>query len=367
VSPIWTQIRGYPWRLIFLLSNAFGILLFFYKTLDGVARQRRVDWEAAFLEEFTGAYATFLLIPLVMWLALRFPLGDGAWRKRWPLYLLASVVFGWVGTTLIYVFRLVVFAAAGRGVYDYGIMPVRYLMELPQQLMIFAGIVVVTHYAEHRRLAHHRELRLQTIERQLAEAQLEALQLQLRPHFLFNALNAISAMVYEDARAADRMIGRLSEFLRQVLRSGGQHEVLLCEELELLELYLDIMRARFEEKLQCTVEVDKGVESALVPQLILQPVVENAMRHSADPVSGRIRISVRAQKRGGELSLEVKDSGPGAGGESANGHGVGLKNLTARLERLYGAGGRLSIEHGSAGTRVLISLPYRDEHGEPGA
>jgi LytS/YehU family sensor histidine kinase len=91
------------------------------------------------------------------------------------------------------------------------------------------------------------------------------------------------------------------------------------------------------------------------------------MRHSADPVSGRIRISVRAQKCGGELSLEVKDSGTGAGGESANGHGVGLKNLTARLGRLYGAGGRLSIEHGSAGTRVSISIPYRHEHGEPGA
>jgi LytS/YehU family sensor histidine kinase len=142
---------------------------------------------------------------------------------------------------------------------------------------------------------------------------------------------------------------------------------LLCEEVELLELYLDIMRARFEEQLQCTVEVEKGVEGALVPQLILQPVVENAIRHSADPVSGGIRISVRAQKRGGELSLEVKDSGTGAGPESANGHGVGLKNLAARLERLYGAGGRLSIEHGSAGTRVLISLPYRDEHGEPAA
>jgi hypothetical protein len=364
VSPVWTEIRNYPWRLVIVVANAFGVLLFFYKTLDGVARRRPVDWQAAFLEEMTGAYATFLLIPLVIWLVLRYPIRDGALRRRWPLYLLAGLAFGFLVTTLIYGFRLAVFALARRDVYDYGIMPWRYLMELPQELMMFTAIVIVVHYGAHRRLAHEREIRLQTIERQLAEAQLEALQLQLRPHFLFNALNAISAMVYEDAGAADRMVGRLSEFLRQVLRSGGKNEVPLREELDLLELYLDIMRARFEDKLQCSVEAGKAVERALVPQLILQPVVENSMRYGADPVSGRIQVAVRAQRVGTELSLEITDGGPVANPSHTNGHGVGLKNLEARLERLYGAAGRLSIEHRPAGTCVRISLPYRDEGGE---
>ncbi|HVR29799.1 MAG TPA: histidine kinase [Thermoanaerobaculia bacterium] len=363
MSQAWNRIRGYRWDLVFLLANGIGLLLFFYKTLDGVARRRRVDWMAAFLEEMTASWAVFLLIPLVIWLVLERPVGDGGWRRRWPLYLLASVLFGLTHTSLIYGLRLITFAAAGRGVYDYGVLPVRYLMELPQQLMLFAGIVIVTSYGEHRRQAHDREVRLQAIERQLAEAQLEALQLQLRPHFLFNALNVISELVYEDARAADRMIGRLSELLRRVLRSDGRNEVPLREEVELLDLYLDVMRARFEDKLECTVEVDGDLESALVPQLVLQPVVENAMRHGADPVSGRIRVAVRARRRRDELLLEVEDSGRPTGPQSTNGHGVGLKNLAARLSRLYDEEGRLSIEHACTGTRVRISLPYHDDAG----
>jgi LytS/YehU family sensor histidine kinase len=276
---------------------------------------------------------------------------------------LASLIYGLVETTLIYGLRLTVFAAAGRGLYDYGIMPVRYLMELPQQLMAFAVMVVVISYSEDRRQAHERELRIHAIERQLAGAQLEALQLQLRPHFLFNALNAISAMVYEDAEAADRMIGRLSEFLRRVLHSGAKKEVPLREELNLLELYLDIMRTRFEDKLQCTVEVGKELDCALVPQLVLQPVVENALRYSADPDSGRIRVTVRASRKDGLLSLEVEDGGRSAAFGSANGHGVGLKNLAARLERLYGDQGTLSIQSDSAGARVVIRLPYAEDSG----
>src|SRR5262249_33165215 len=106
---------------------------------------------------------------------------------------------------------------------------------------------------EHRRDARERELRLQTLERELAQAQLEMLQLQLRPHFLFNALNAVSAVMYEDPRAADRMLGRLGEFLRRVLRTDSAQEVPLREELDLLELYLDVMRARFESRLRCVV------------------------------------------------------------------------------------------------------------------
>lgn len=363
MQDVWTQIRSYPWRLIFLLSNAIGVLLFFYKTLDDVARQNPVDWERAFLEEMTGAYATLVLIPFVIWLVLKYPVREGAWPRRWPLYLCASLLFGIAETTLIYGFRLAAFAAVGRGVYDYGIMPVRYLMELPQQLMIFAVIVVVVNYSEHRRLAHEREIRMRTIERQLAEAQLEALQLQLRPHFLFNALNAISEMVYEDAGKADRMIGRLSVFLRQVLRAGGRNEVPLRDELDLLELYLDIMRARFEDKLECVVDVAKDLERTLVPQLVLQPVVENAVRYGGDPVSGRVWVSVRARRVNGQLSLEVEDGGAAAVPSGANGHGVGLKNLAARLEGLYGAAGTLTIEHHAGGTRVSISVPYLDGSG----
>jgi signal transduction histidine kinase len=362
VTDAWTQIRRYPWRLIFLLSNAVGVLLFFYKTLEDVASRNPVDWQGALLEEVTGSYAAFVLIPFVIWLVLRRPVREGGWRRQWPMYLGAGVLFGVAQTTLMYVFRLAAFAAAGRGVYDYGILPVRYLMELPQELISFTVIVVVVSYSEDRRLAHEREIQMRTIERQLAEAQLEALQLQLRPHFLFNALNAISEMVYEDAAKADRMIGRLSEFLRQVLRAHGRNETPLRDELALLELYLDIMRARFEDKLECSVEVGENLERALVPQLVLQPVVENAVRYGSDPVTGRVRIAVRAHRVNGRLSLEVEDGGAGLQ-DDANGHGLGLKNLAARLEGLYGSAGTLTIAHRPGGTRVSISVPYLDESG----
>jgi two-component system LytT family sensor kinase len=356
VSPIWNRIRGFPWRLIFLLNTAFGVFLFFYKALDRPARNHPIDWLEVFLEEMTGAYSGFPLLPLVAWLVLRFPVRDGGWKRHWPLYSMAGVAYGVIDTTLIYGLRLAVFAILGRGTYDYGIMSFRYLMELPVQLIIFSVIVVVITYAEDRRLARERQLRMDTLERQLAQAQLETLQLQLRPHFLFNALNAVSSIMYDDPRAADRMIGRLSEFLRRVLRTDSAHEVPLREELDLLELYLDIMRARFEHRLQCSVESDRDLESAMVPQLILQPVVENAIRYGADPTSGEIRVTVQVRRFDGRLRLEVNDCGPGTN-TNQNGLGLGLKNLAARLERLYGARGQIAIEHHAAGTRVLIWLP----------
>lgn len=356
MTDISAQIRRYPWGLIFFLINAIGILSFLYKTLEDVANQERVDWGRIFLEEMTGAYAVFVLIPFVIWLIVTYPVRGGARSRRWPLYLGAGFLFGGVQTTLMYVSRLAGFAVIGRGVYDYGIMPVRYLMELSQELITFAVIVVIVDYSEHRRAAHEREVQMRTMERQLAEAQLETLQLQLRPHFLFNALNAISEMVYEDAAKADRMIGRLSEFLRQVLRAGGRNEVPLREELELLELYLDIMRARFEDKLECTIEVENDLGLALAPQLVLQPVVENAIRYGGDPVSGRVRVAVRARRVNGQLSLEVEGGGSVQSGMS--GHGIGLKNLAARLKGLYGAAGTVTIEHRAGGTRVSVLLPY---------
>lgn len=353
-----SRIRGYPWPLIFLLASAFGVLLFLNKTLDRVARGHSTNWPTVLLEEMTGACATLVLLPAIMWLVLKYPVRAGGWRRRWPVYLLAAVAYGFSHTTLLYLSRTALFAAFGWGVYDYGFMPVRYFMELPLQGIGFSMIVVVLSYVEHHREARGREARMEAVERQLAQAQLETLQLQLRPHFLFNALNAISAIVYEDAAAADRMIGRLSEFLRRVLQAGDRIEVPLREERELLELYLEIMRARFEEKLQYSIEVDPAVLEALAPQLVLQPVVENAIRHGADPASGRVRILVRARRLDEVLLLEVQDEGRAGDREVAVGRGVGLSNLAARLDRLYGPGGRLSFEQNGNGAAVRISIPF---------
>jgi hypothetical protein len=366
MSPIWRKVLAYPWRLIFLLSTAFGVFFFLHKALDRVTRQEDVKWLEIFLEEMTGAYSVLLTLPFLLWFVLRYPIA-GHWRRRLPVYVLIGIALGFVDTNIIYLLRLGVFAAAGQGIYDYGIFPARYLMEMPMQLIVFTMLVAGTTYSEERRASRERQLRLETLERQLARAQLETLQFQLQPHFLFNALNAVSAVMYENPRAADRMIARLSDFLRTVLRSNHAQEVQLREELELVELYLDVMRARFEDRIDCRVSCASGLESTLVPQLLLQPVVENAIRYGVNPETGKIDVSVTARQHDGQLELEVTDHGSGEPQESSGGFGVGLKNIDARLDRLYGKSARLSIERKDDGTRVLITMPLHREPIQTGA
>lgn len=354
---IWSRIRRFPWPLIALLCTAFGVLRFLYLALDRVARDNPVPWVGVFVEELTGGYSLLLLIPPTAWIVLRYPIRDGGWKRHLPKYAAAAVAGGFAGTTFMYFSRLAIFGALGFGTYDYGILPVRYLMELPQQVIVFTALVVVIAYADHRSAIAANEMHMATLEKQLAQAQVESLRLQIQPHFLFNALNALSAIVYEDPQAADRMISRLSEFLRRVLETNNAPEAPLRDELELLDLYLDVMRARFEDRLQCVVEADRDVQDARVPQLSLQPVVENAIRHGADPITGEIRIRVQAYRRENQLLVEVTDCGRQRTNGEPNGLGLGLKNIAGRLDRLYGAEGRLTIEHEPQGTRVSMSVP----------
>jgi two-component system LytT family sensor kinase len=359
---VWNRVRAFPWRWIALLYSAIGVLQFFYRSLDRVARGNPVDWLGVFVEEMTGQWAGLTIAPLLAWVTLSYPLTGGGWKRRWPVYLATGIGGGFLDTTIIYGMRIAIFAALGRGLYDYGIMRVRYFMELPAQLVGIATVVLMFSYAEHRRQAREREARIATLERQVTQAQLETLQMQLHPHFLFNSLNAISSIVYEDPRAADRMIANLSDFLRRVLRTDKTLEVPLHEELELLDLYLRIMRARFEDKLDCTVNACPEINDALVPQLILQPLVENALRYAADPETGLIVVSVNIQRDGDRLLLEIRDRGRATA--TRGGSGVGLKNLAARLERLYGNTGRgdtgrLIVDHKpGVGTSVLVELPF---------
>jgi two-component system, LytTR family, sensor kinase len=354
----WKRIREFPWGKLALLATGIGVLEFFYHALDPIARGHSVDWVRVLAEELTGQWAGLAISPLIAWVTLKYPLRDGGWRRWWPLYVATGIGAGFLDTTINYGERIAVFAALGRGLYDYGIMHVRYFMELPGQLTGIATIVMAVSYVEHQRLFREREVKVQTLERQVLQAQLETLQMQLHPHFLFNALNAISAIVYEDAGAADKMIVALSDFLRRVLRTDKSLEVPLHEELEMLDLYLCVMRARFEDKLECTVAAAAELQDALVPQLILQPLVENALRYAADPETGRITIAVEARRTGDRVFLEIRDHGrPSEIAHSGN--GVGLKNLEGRLERLYGKSARLQMEHSQgAGTNVLVEVPY---------
>lgn len=354
------------WLLRLGFFTAIGLLIFSYRYLDDLARARSGTFSVRLIEELTGAYAAALLFPLVVRVARRFRLQYHNWLRRLPVHLSTLLVFSALHTTLNWLSRELMFRLAGLGAYDYGIMPVRYLMELANDAIVYCLFVALVYLFDYYREARDREVRTAQLEARLTEAQLQALRLQLQPHFLFNALNTISAVIYEDVQLADQLIARLSDLLRLTLSRSRAQEVTLQEELEFLNLYLELMRARFEERLTVRFDVEPETRAALVPQLILQPLVENSIRHGASQQGGAVTIDVCARRANGALHLEVSDNGPGikpgqmrevAGAEDT---GIGLSNTVERLNQLYGEAQSFSLQTSEAGgLLVRVRVPFR--------
>ena len=220
------------------------------------------------------------------------------------------------------------------------------------------GLAVALGLEYHRR-ATDAAREAAALEVQLAQARFDALKAQLHPHFLFNTLNSISALLHRDAAAADRMLARLGEFLRLTLDSGAAVEVPLEEELRFARCYLGIQEVRFSDRLTTDIAVAPEVARALVPHLILQPLVENAVRHGIQPLVGAGRIAIRAERTSHGVRLEVRDNGPGTGPSGAVA-GLGLANTVARLQALYGEEYRFEAKGTSGeGFRVTVEMPYR--------
>ena len=213
---------------------------------------------------------------------------------------------------------------------------------------------------ETRRLeAEATELRAEAAElhAQVTDARLNALRTQLNPHFLFNTLNAVSTLVEEDPPGARRMIARLSDLLRHTLGEGDEQEITLARELEMLRRYMDIMEVRFQGKLEVSIETEPSLDEALVPNLVLQPLVENAFRHGLAQMQTVGRVAVRAARDDGDLVLTVRDNGSGPANPVRE--GVGLTNTRARLTQLYGARQRLALTSDQAGGALVeVRVPY---------
>ncbi|HYY59057.1 MAG TPA: histidine kinase [Pyrinomonadaceae bacterium] len=361
--------RKAAWLVGFGFFTATGLLFFSYRYLDDLAREKTGTFGERLIEEMTGAYAAALLFPLVLRVARRFRLDWRNWLRLLPVHLLALLLFSVLHTTLNWLSRDLLFRLSGLGPYDYGIMPIRYLMELANDAIVYCLFVALIYLFDYYRESRDQEVRTAQLEARLTQAQLQALRLQLQPHFLFNALNTISTVIYEDVRLADRMIARLSDLLRLALRNSSAQEVTLQEELEFLNLYLELMRARFEERLVVHFHVEPEAEKALVPQLILQPLVENSIRHAALPASGTVMIDVSARRSNGALLLEVSDNGPGIRKErqAVTGDGIGLSNTAERLSQLYGSEHRFSLQSSpGGGLLVHVEVPFhtRSHTGE---
>ena len=216
--------------------------------------------------------------------------------------------------------------------------------------------------------AARRDARAAALEADLAQARLGALQGQLRPHFLFNALNAISAFTETDPPTARRAMAHLGDLLRASLDHGGRAEVPLADELEALGHYVAVERLRFSDRLAVSVEADPGTGCALVPSFLLQPLVENAVRHGAGGVARPVAVAVRVRREGGRLALSVEDDGAGlpAGWRLGDHGGVGLANTARRLAALYGSDHRFEVGAGAEGrgVRVEVEVPFQEASGE---
>jgi two-component system LytT family sensor kinase len=332
------------------------ICLFFYRQLEYVAYAQHRSPLLTLAEETVGGLAGLSVFALIYLTAIRSPLLSPRWRRNLLFHLLALAFISVLHTSLIWLYRSLLFPLLG---FDesYGYMPARYPMEF-SHLFIYYWVSVSLIYLFHEvRFAGERELRQAKLETSLAEAQLHNLQLQLQPHFLFNALNAISTAIYEDPQAADEMVGRLGELLRQLLKEDPSQFIPLERELETLQLYTRIMEARLEHRLRIAFEIDDAVRAAPVPQLILQPLVENAIRHGMNS-RFEANVVVRAQCENGSLILTVRDHGPGIPPPSLLRNGIGLQNTTDRLRKLYGEQQSFSLRNAQDGGAVAeVRIP----------
>jgi two-component sensor histidine kinase len=236
-------------------------------------------------------------------------------------------------------------------------------------LCYFMMIVALNELRHYYRKFKEREVRAAKLEAQLAEAHLKVLKMQLDPHFLFNTLHAVSSLMHEDVAAAEKTVGQLRELLHLSLESGSEQEVTLRREMEFLAGYLNIQKTRFRDRLNVQIQVDPRTLDAMVPNMVLQPLVENAVKHGIASRTTPGLIEIRAECRDQFLFLEVTDDGPDAKGAGPDwpSRGVGISNTLARLQQLYGEAQQFSLQRPEGGgTSVRLEIPFRRQNGEGG-
>jgi two-component sensor histidine kinase len=351
------------WALVVVIWTAFGVLLAGQQTIASTLRGAPVPWWTAFFQWMPVALGWALATPAILWLGRRFPLRRGAWRRSALVHAAACCVLVFVlslGYTL-HVVHLIPPAGSPPPPFDRAVQV--FVGWLLWDAILYWAVLSVSYVAEQQRRLRAQELRTSRLETQLVEAELEALKMQLQPHFLFNALHTIGSLVRAgDRDNAVRVVARLGDLLRRVLDGGRQQQVALARELEFVREYLDIERIRFRDRLTAEIAVEDGVADAAVPHLILQPLVENAIRHGIAPRAAGGRVAVCARRVGGRLELVVRDDGPGTGnGATGEGRpGLGLANTRARLTRLYGADATLDVgDAADGGLEVRVTLPFQ--------
>src|SRR5262245_58104779 len=337
-----TRLRA--WLAVWTGWTALALFFAVSTSLTYRSTGRPANWRLTIRRSLAEWWMWALLTPLVVWLSRRYPLHGSRAIRNAAVHVLAGTI---VAIAKMFADRAVYAMLTGFWTY-------LLVTTLALNFAVYVGLVAAAHGVEYYRRSRERD----QLEARLAETRLQLLGMQLQPHFLFNTLNTIAEMVHEDPDKADAMIAGLSDLLRRTLELGPSQEVTLEEELALVERYLDIQRARFGDRLRVHVRADPGALAAKVPALLLQPLVENAIRHGLALRRDAGRIDIAAASDGQAIRIAVADDGTGNG--SGGPERTGLGNTRARLEAMYGGAASLEIAHEPGrGTRVDVRIPRR--------
>ncbi len=352
--------------LIWGIWTFIGIVFTLQSYFTSFRSERPVPFFDSLYVQMTWAYLWALATPFVLWAASRLPIERNNWMRSALLHVPLSIVLSVFITALGHVVLWVYWGWSMGRPFSFERMGRFVVANFSEGIGIYLLIALTSYAFSYYRRYREGQVKTLQLEAQLSQAQLHALKMQLHPHFLFNTLHSISALLSNDTASARKMITRLGDFLRLTLDNSGSQEVTLKQEIEFLSCYLEIERIRFQDRLVTRVNVPHQTLDAKVPNLILQPIVENAIRHGIAPRSTPGLIEIGAEQRNGTLRIQVRDNGPGLPkhrtSENLFQKGLGLANTETRLERLYGAAHLFDFSNSPAGGLVVtLEIPFHKD------
>ena len=362
VEPLHPVDRKTLWGIVAILFTIPGLTALSYYYLNQTVAGQPMSWTYAFVSTLPNWYLWAIMTPAILWLAKRFRIE----RSNWQFTVLGIHLPAMVLCMLLHsLANLFLFRATGlHDEVSIGLYQVHFGTRVHANFLTYWTVLGAYYAYDYYRKLRSREQQSALLEIRLVQANLRALKMQLHPHFLFNTLNSIAALVRKNEnRTAIKMLVNLGDFLRLALENKGLQEIPLQQELDFLERYLDIEKIRFQERLTVEVHAPTHVMDAYVPNMILQPLVENAVHHGIAPHSDAGKIEIRAALEGKKLIMQVRDSGPGLTHTDENKRqGVGLANIRKRLENLYGSEYEFSLQNAAdGGLLASITIPYTEQ------
>ncbi len=352
------------WLAIWGLWTLFGIFFTSQVALQSQLSENPTPFGRVLMWQLFSGYLWFAISPVILWLGRTFTFDDGKWKTSIPVHVAASVVIALAQLAAdAFVLPKLGYMRRYENASYLEIYKIFVLVNLHFSVGIYWGVIGIQQAIKYFRKYRERELRTSQLEARLATTRLQVLKMQLHPHFLFNTLNAISELIYRNPEAAERMISDLSDLLRMSFENLEIQEIPLKQELEFLEKYLEIEMTRFHDRLKVEMNISPDTLDASVPNMILQPLVENAIKHGIGPRSEGGKIDIDAVRQNGHLALTVRDNGLGVPfGDLENlSEGVGISNTRRRLRHLYGEGHSFSLNNeGDSGLAVNLLIPYKE-------